>query len=186
LSLKTTSKKEAMDTATKISVITRFLWSCVSKFIYRQAYPLINNLRQLDGNTWFWDDGRISLVAPVVDSDKDGCWYYDALANSLSLCVSQETITSSRRMPWMSGTIQQNGISTDFSDILTDLTFKSPYGTIPSVFVIRGLLAQKLGFYVGGTAIFRVYCRSDLLNEKIFSADLEEENDIENWNSSWD
>jgi hypothetical protein len=52
--------------------------------------------------------------------------------------------------------------------------------------IIRTLLTQKLGVYVGGTAIFHVYCRSDLINEKIFGADLEEENDIEEWNSSWD
>jgi hypothetical protein len=52
--------------------------------------------------------------------------------------------------------------------------------------VMRALLTQKLGIYVGGTATFRVYCRSDLLEEKVFGADLEEENDVEEWRSSWD
>jgi hypothetical protein len=86
----------------------------------------------------------------------------------------------------MSGTFEQNGSTIDFSDVLTGLTYNAPAGSKPSIMVMRALLTQKLGIYVGGTATFRVYCRSDLLEEKVFGADLEEENDVEEWRSSWD
>jgi hypothetical protein len=188
LKLKPASKKEAMDIETKIILFTGFLWNYVSRFTYENTFELISSLRKLDGNTFIWEDGRTSLVGPVADSDKAGCWHYDALANRLRLwtpTANGEDLLS-HRMPWMSGTFEQNGSTVDFSDVLTGLTYMAPAGKKPSIMVIRALLTQKLGIYVGGTATFRIFCRSDLINEKVFNSDLDEENDIENWNSSWD
>jgi hypothetical protein len=86
----------------------------------------------------------------------------------------------------MAVTLEQGGATIDVSDHFTGLTYQSPFGVIPSIMIIRTFLTQKLGIYVGGTAVFRVYCRSDLINEKVFGADLEEEQDIDEWGSSWD
>jgi hypothetical protein len=175
-----------MDPLTKVTLIAGIAWTYIKRFIYEKTFVITNVLRQVDGNVWIWDDGRSSLVAPTVESDNDGCWFYDALANRLSLCVAESTVSVVRRMPWMAVTLEQGGNMMDVSDHFTGLTYQSPYGTLPSIMIIRTLLTQKLGVYIGGTAIFRVYCRSDLINEKVFGADLEEENDIEEWNSSWD
>jgi hypothetical protein len=176
-----------MDDSTRITLLLGFLWNYVKRYTYETTFDFIGHLRKLDGNTFIWEDGRTSLVAPLVDSDKAGCWHYEAIANRLRLWTPIETEmeATSNRMPWMSGTIEQNGSTIDFSDCLTGLTFFAPAGSKPSIMVVRALLTQKLGIYVGGTAIFRVYCRSDLLNEKVFGADLEEENEVEEWNSSW-
>ena len=153
--------------------------------IFYQRYLLVaDRLRKLDGNTWIWDDGRSSLFAPIVDSDKQECWYYNALANRLTF-LGQDTDLIIKRMPWITSTLEQGGTSMDVTDYFSGLTYEAPAGTIPSVFIIRTLLTQKLGIYVGGSAILRIFCQSDLLEEKIFGLDLEEENDIENWNSSW-
>jgi len=175
-----------MDSLTKVTLIAGVAWNYIKRFIYEKSFGAITFLRQLDGDVWIWDDGRSSLVAPTVESDKNGCWHYDALANRLSFCVSDSTVSAVRRIPWMAVTLEQNGVTIDVSDHFTGMTYQSPFGTIPSIMIIRTLLTQKLGIYVGGTAVFRVYCRSDLLEEKVFGADLEEEQDIENWNCSWD
>ena len=175
-----------MDNYIKITLFAGFAWNYVKRYFYEKSFGAITVLRQLDGNVWIWDDGRSSLVAPTVESDNDGCWFYDALANRLSLCVAESTVSVVRRIPWMAVTLEQGGNTIDVSDYFTGLTYQSPYGTLPSIMIIRTLLTQKLGVYVGGTSIFRVYCRSDLVNEKVFGADLEEEQDIEEWNSSWD
>ena len=172
-----------MDDSTRITLLLGFLWNYVKRFTYETTFDLVDGLRRLDGNVFIWEDGRTSLYAPVANSDKAGCWHYDALANNLRLWTEGEL--TSNRMPWMSGSIEQNGSTVDFSDCLTGLTYLAPAGSKPSIMVIRALLTQKLGIYVGGTAIFRVYCRSDLLDEKVFGADLEEENDAEQWHSSW-
>ena len=175
-----------MDDSTRITLLLGFLWNYVKRYAYETIFDLVAGLRRLDGNTFIWEDGRTSLVAPLVDSDKAGCWHYDALANNLRLYVPAGTVTTSNRMPWMSGTFEQTNSTVDFSDCLTGLTYNAPAGSKPSIMVMRALLTQKLGIYVGGTATFRIYCRSDLLNEKVFGADLEEENDVEEWRSSWD
>jgi hypothetical protein len=187
LNLKPASKKEAMDIDTKITLLIGFLWNYLKRYTYETTFDLIGTLRRLDGNTFIWEDGRMSLVGPVVDSDKKDCWYYDALVNQLRLWTSvgngDEVI---HRMPWMSGTFEQNGSTVDFSDVLTGLTYMCPANQKPSIMVIRTLLTQKLGVYVGNSAKFRIYCRSDLINEKVFGSDLDEENDVEEWNTSWD
>lgn len=175
-----------MDPLTKITLFAGVALSYFKRFIYEKSFGTITVLRLLDGNVWIWDDGRSSLVAPTVESDRNNCWFYDALANRLSLCVAESTVSVVRRIPWMAVTLEQGGATIDISDHFTGLTYQSPYGTLPSIMIIRTLLTQKLGIYVGGTAIFHVYCRSDLINEKVFGADLEEEEDIEEWNSSWD
>jgi hypothetical protein len=175
-----------MDPLTKVTLIAGVAWNYIKRFFYEKSFGAITVLRQLDGNVWIWDDGRSSLVAPSVESDTDNCWYYDALANRLSLCVDESTESVVRRIPWMAVTLEQGGKTFDVSDHFTGLTYQSPFGVIPSIMIIRTLLTQKLGIYVGGTAIFRVYCRSDLINEKVFGADLEEEQDIDEWGSSWD
>jgi hypothetical protein len=176
-----------MDVDTRITLLIGFLWNYVKRYTYETTFDLISSLRRLDGNTFIWEDGRTSLVAPLVDSDKAGCWHYEAIANRLHLWtpIGTEGEATSNRMPWISGTIEQNGSTIDFSDCLTGLTYNAPAGSKPSIMVMRTLLTQKLGIYIGGTATFRVYCRSDLLEEKVFGADLEEENDVEEWNSSW-
>ena len=175
-----------MDNYIKITLFAGLAWNYIKRFVYEKTFVVTNVLRQVDGNVWIWDDGRSSLFAPTVESDNDGCWFYDALANRLSLCVAESTVSVIRRMPWITVTLEQGGVMIDVSDHFTGLTYQSPYGTLPSIMIIRTLLTQKLGVYVGGTAIFHVYCRSDLVNEKVFGADLEEEQDIEEWNSSWD
>jgi len=175
-----------MDPLTKVTLIAGVAWNYIKRFFYEKSFGAITVLRQLDGNVWIWDDGRSSLVAPSVESDTDNCWYYDALANRLSLCVAESTVSVVRRIPWMAVTLEQGGKTFDVSDHFTGLTYQSPFGVIPSIMIIRTLLTQKLGIYVGGTAIFRVLCRSDLINEKVFGADLEEEQDIDEWGSSWD
>jgi hypothetical protein len=187
LNLKPESKKEAMDESTKISLFIGFLWNYVRRFTYETTFDLIGALRKLDGNTFIWEDGRTSLVGPVADSDKAGCWHYDALANRLRLWTptTGEDLVS-HRIPWMSGTFEQNGSTVDFSDVLTGLTYMAPAGKKPSIMVIRALLTQKLGVYVGNSAKFHIYCQSDLINEKVFNSDLDEENDVEEWNSSWE
>ena len=179
LNLKPASKKEAMAILDLIS-----FFGFTRQFIYQRYLLVADYLRKFNGNTWIWDDGRSSLFAPAVESDKQGCWYYDALANRL-IFLASETHSGVKRMPWITVTLEQGDSSMDVTDHFTGLTYEAPAGTIPSILVIRTLLTQKLGIYVGGSAVFRVYCRSDLLDEKIFGADLEEENDIENWNSSW-
>jgi hypothetical protein len=186
LSLKPASKKEAMDESTKISLLIGFVWNFIKRYTYETTFDLVGALRRLDGNTFIWEDGRMSLVGPVVDSDKKDCWHYDALANQLRLWISAGEAEVVHRMPWMSGTFEQNGSSVDFSDILTGLTYLCPAGKKPSIMVIRTLLTQKLGVYVGNSAKFRIFCRSDLINEKVFGSDLDEENDVEEWNTSWD
>ena len=40
-----------------------------------KSFGTITVLRLLDGNVWIWDDGRSSLVAPTVESDKNNCWF---------------------------------------------------------------------------------------------------------------
>ena len=175
-----------MDPLTKVTLIAGVAWNYIKRFFYEKSFGAITVLRQLDGNVWIWDDGRSSLVAPSVESDTDNCWYYDALANRLSLCVADSTVSVVRRMPWMAVTLEQGGATIDVSDHFTGLTYQSPFGTIPSIMIIRTLLTQKLGIYVGNSAKFRIFCRSDLINEKVFGSDLDEENDMEEWNTSWD
>ena len=186
LNLKPPSKKEAMDESTKITLLIGFVWNFIKRYTYETTFDLAGALRRLDGNTFIWEDGRMSLVGPVAESDKEGCWHYDALANQLRLWTPTGEAAVIHRMPWMSGTFEQNGLSVDFSDILTGLTYMCPAGKKPSIMVIRTLLTQKLGVYVGNSAKFRIFCRSDLLNEKVFGSDLDEENDMEEWNTSWD
>ena len=187
LNLKPKSKKEAMDIDTKIGLFIGFLWNYLRRYTYETTFDLIGALRKLDGNTFIWEDGRMSLVGPVAESDKAGCWHYDALVNRLRLWTptTGEDLVS-HRIPWMSGTFEQNGLTVDFSDVLTGLTYMAPAGNKPSIMVIRTLLTQKLGVYVGNSAKFRIYCRSDLINEKVFGSDLDEENDVEEWNTSWE
>ena len=187
LNLKPKSKKEAMDIDTKIGLFIGFLWNYLRRYTYETTFDLIGALRKLDGNTFIWEDGRMSLVDPVAESDKAGCWHYDALVNRLRLWTptTGEDLVS-HRIPWMSGTFEQNGLTVDFSDVLTGLTYMAPAGNKPSIMVIRTLLTQKLGVYVGNSAKFRIYCRSDLINEKVFGSDLDEENDVEEWNTSWE
>ena len=184
LSLKPAHKKEAMDYTRFIGAVSIF--NSIRHFIYQRALIIIDSIRKMDGNVWIWSDGRSSVVAPSVESDKHECWYYDALTNRLSLCVPEATVSVVRRLPWITVTLEQGGNTMDITDYLTGMTYQSPFGTIPSIMIIRTLLTQKLGVYVGGTARFRVFCRSDLLEEKVFGADLEEEEDIENWNCSWE
>lgn len=186
LNLKPQAQNEAMDPLTKITLFAGVALSYIKRFIYEKSFGAITFLRQLDGDVWIWDDGRSCLVAPTVESDKNGCWHYDALANRLSFCVDESTVSVVRRIPWMAVTLEQGGATIDVSDHFTGLTYQSPFGVIPSIMIIRTFLTQKLGIYVGGTAVFRVYCRSDLINEKVFGADLEEEQDIDEWGSSWD
>ena len=176
-----------MDIDTKITLFIGFLWNYLKKYTYETTFDLIGALRKLDGNTFIWEDGRMSLVGPVAESDKAGCWHYDALVNRLRLWTptTGEDLVS-HRIPWMSGTFEQNGLTVDFSDVLTGLTYMAPAGNKPSIMVIRTLLTQKLGVYVGNSAKFRIYCRSDLINEKVFGSDLDEENDVEEWNTSWE
>ena len=184
LSLKPAHKKEAMDYTRFIGAVSIF--NSIRHFIYQRALIIIDSIRKMDGNVWIWSDGRSSVVAPSVESDKHECWYYDALTNRLSLCVPEATVSVVRRLPWITVTLEQGENTMDITDYLTGMTYQSPFGTIPSIMIIRTLLTQKLGVYVGGTATFRVFCRSDLLEEKVFGADLEEEEDIENWNCSWE
>ena len=186
LNLKPKSKKEAMDIDTKIGLFIGFLWNYLRRYTYETTFDLIGALRKLDGNTFIWEDGRMSLVGPVAESDKAGCWHYDALVNRLRLWTPTGEDLVSHRIPWMSGTFEQNGLTVDFSDVLTGLTYMAPAGNKPSIMVIRTLLTQKLGVYVGNSAKFRIYCRSDLINEKVFGSDLDEENDVEEWNTSWE
>jgi len=182
LNLKPPSKKETMSSI--LSVI--YVFGVVREFIHKQALSVIDYVRKMDGNTWIWEDGRSSCVAPTLQSDRDTCWYYNALANRLVLCVPQGTETVVRRMPWITVTLKQNNSSIDVTDYFAGLMCESPLRCNPSIMVIRTLLTQKLGIYVGNTAFFHVFCQSDLLEEKVFNADLEEENDEQEWFSSWD
>ena len=136
----------------------------------------------MDGDLYIWSDGHSSTFAPVLDEDKE-CWHYDSLKQSLVFLGSGNESTR-KRWGWLAGVITIGEKSIDFSDHLTDLFYSSP-ADHPTIHVVRTLLTQKLGLVIGDSATFCVTPRGSVIDEKIFKAGLQTEEDRRGWEESW-
>ena len=155
-------------------------------FLTNITFSLVDYARKLDGDLYIWSDGRSSPFAPEFDEDKD-CWYYDSLKQSLVYLGQGHENNVKKRWGWLAGVIVTlSDKKIDFSDHLTDLFLYAPADhDHPTIYVVRTLLSQKLGFVIGDSAIFCVTPRGSVVDEKTFKADLETSTDLQEWNESW-
>lgn len=153
----------------------------VKEYVEDLTISVANYYRSCEGDLWIWDDGHSSFVKPVTNDDKKGCWYYDPRKQILT--SMEPTVLPNKRWGWIGGTLQQDDHSIDFTDCLTRLKFKGR-GT-PSISLVRCLLTQKLGIYVGKTSIFHVIPRFDVINEKTFTGGLTTDEETKAYAESW-
>ena len=171
-----------MDT-TFVSVI---LWNRLTKFLWESTRPVVNLLRQMDGDLWIWNDGRFSFYPPIEDADKIGCWHYSANTQHCIAMDLSATRILKKRWPWISGSLRYKDTVHDFSEILENFFIvTSSLTVVPSVHVLNAILSQKLGIYIGKSVLYTVVSRFDVLNEHTFSAMLESEEDKAKWAETW-
>jgi hypothetical protein len=172
-----------MDSLNIIGLSSIIILNQIRTFLTKVTFTLVDYARKLDGDLYIWSDGRSSTFAPVLDEDKN-CWHYDSLKQSLIYLGSENESNVRKRWGWLAGVITIGGKSIDFSDHLTDLFYCSP-ANHPTMQVVRTLLMQKLGFVIGDSAIFCVTPRGSVIDEKIFKAGLQTEEDQREWEESW-
>jgi len=160
------------------------IFNQIRTFLTKVTFTLVDYARKLDGDLYIWSDGHSSLYAPILDEDKD-CWHYDSLNQSLIYLGSENESNVRKRFCWLAGIITIGEKSFDFSDHLTDLFYSSP-ADHPTMQVVRTLLMQKLGLVIGDSATFCVTPRGSVIDEKIFKAGLQTEDDQREWEESWD
>ena len=170
-----------MDNFNLIGLSSIIIFNYVRTFLTKVTFTLVDYARKLDGDLYIWSDGRSSTFAPILDEDKD-CWHYDSLKQSLIYYGQGDSVR--KRWGWLAGVITIGEKSIDFSDHLTDLFYCSP-ADYPTIQVVRTLLTQKLGLVIGDSAIFYVTPRGSVIDEKIFKAGLQTEDDRREWKESW-
>jgi hypothetical protein len=170
-----------MDNFNLIGLSSIIILNYVRIFLTKVTFSIVDYARKLDGDLYIWSDGRSSTFAPVLDEDKD-CWHYDSLKQSLIYYGQGDNVR--KRFCWLAGVITIGEKNIDFSDHLTDLFYSSP-ADHPTIHVVRTLLAQKLGLVIGDSATFCVTPRGSVIDEKIFKAGLQTEDDRREWEESW-
>lgn len=170
-----------MDNFNLIGLSSIIIFNYVRTFLTKVTFTLVDYARKLDGDLYIWSDGRSSTFAPILDEDKN-CWHYDSLKQSLIYLGQGDGVR--KRWGWLAGVITIGEKNIDFSDHLTDLFYSSP-ADHPTIQVVRTLLTQKLGLVIGDSAIFYVTPRGSVIDEKIFKAGLQTEEDRREWEESW-
>jgi hypothetical protein len=151
------------------------------EYVEDLTISVANYYRSCEGDLWIWDDGHSSFVSPVTNEDKKGCWYYDPRKQILT--SMETTMSSNKRWGWIGGTVYQGENTIDFTDCLTRLKLRG--NSTPSISLVRCLLTQKLGIYIGKTAIFHVIPRFDVINEKTFTGSLITDDEKKEYSESW-
>ena len=172
-----------MDILNVLGIGSFVVYQRLRTFLTNITFSLVDYARKLDGDLYIWSDGRSSTFAPVLDEDKD-CWHYDSLKQSLVFLGSGNESNVRKRWGWLAGVITIGEKSIDFSDHLTDLFLYAP-ADHPTIHVVRTLLTQKLGLVIGDSATFCVTPRGSVIDEKIFKAGLQTEEDQRVWEESW-
>jgi len=170
-----------MDNFNLIGLSSIIILNYVRIFLTKVTFSIVDYARKLDGDLYIWSDGRSSTFAPILDEDKD-CWHYDSLKKSLIYYGQGDNVR--KRWGWLAGVIIIGEKNIDFSDHLTDLFYCTP-ADHPTIQVVRTLLTQKLGLVIGDSAIFYVTPRGSVIDEKIFKAGLQTEEDQREWEESW-
>jgi hypothetical protein len=170
-----------MDNLNLIGLSSIIILNYIRTFLTKVTFTLVDYARKLDGDLYIWSDGRSSTFAPVLNEDKD-CWHYDSLKQSLVSYGQGNNVR--KRWGWLAGVITIGEKNIDFSDHLTDLFYCSP-ADHPTMHVVRTLFAQKLGLVIGDSATFCVTPRGSVIDEKIFKAGLQTEDDRRAWEESW-
>jgi hypothetical protein len=170
-----------MDSLNLIGLSSIIILNQIRTFLTKVTFTLVDYARKLDGDLYIWSDGRSSTFAPVLDEDKD-CWHYDSLNQNLRYLGQGDVVR--KRWGWLAGVITIGTKNIDFSDHLTDLFYCSP-ADHPTMLVVRTLFTQKLGFVIGDSATFCVTPRGSVIDEKIFKADLQTDEDRRGWEESW-
>jgi len=170
-----------MDNFNLIGLSSIIIFNYIRTFLTKVTFTLVDYARKLDGDLYIWSDGRSSTFAPILDEDKN-CWHYDSLKQSLIYYGQGNNVR--KRWGWLAGVITICEKNIDFSDHLTDLFYCTP-ADHPTIQVVRTLLTQKLGLVIGDSAIFYVTPRGSVIDEKIFKAGLQTEEDQREWEESW-
>jgi len=170
-----------MDNFNLIGLSSIIIFNYIRTFLTKVTFTLVDYARKLDGDLYIWSDGRSSTFAPILDEDKN-CWHYDSLKQSLIYYGQGNNVR--KRWGWLAGVIIIGEKNIDFSDHLTDLFYCTP-ADHPTIQVVRTLLTQKLGLVIGDSAIFYVTPRGSVIDEKIFKAGLQTEEDQREWEESW-
>jgi hypothetical protein len=170
-----------MDNFNLIELSSIIIFNYIRTFLTKVTFTLVDYARKLDGDLYIWSDGRSSTFAPILDEDKN-CWHYDSLKQSLIYYGQGNNVR--KRWGWLAGVITIGEKNIDFSDHLTDLFYCTP-ADHPTIQVVRTLLTQKLGLVIGDSAIFYVTPRGSVIDEKIFKAGLQTEEDQREWEESW-
>lgn len=173
-----------MEYLTSFGLWALLAWDNVKRIASEGKIMAANWSSVWERDVWLWEDGRTSLFAPLLTDDRLNCWHYDAIKNTLTLLENDEPVKQ-RRWCWTSGSLQIGEFAAiDFSDTLDNMKYICPIGSHPSINVVNSLLTNKIGVFIGPSAVYTVVPRSDPINELTFHADPKN-GEVNEWLESW-